>query len=302
MISPPDKSDLKGKSGEVLERDIYDMYKQFGLDRETTDELARLYDLGYDKIIYGATPDHITIDGTEYELDNEAAERYSTALSETLSKVGEVISSDEYQEADDKERMGMLKRLDAYATETAKAAAVPEYDMSQWAESCKGLVDSGESIMTVAMMPYTEKSSSSSSEDNDPRYVKFIKAGVEYNNARDIEEKLTALVPDAGKTNVSDFQKIKAIAEMPIPESDKAAALEVIAENTNFIRKLYGATSSKYSLLEICDIYSAVIAKSDKGSFTQDNFKEVVSERGIPYDIASEIWLAKWEPKNNPYD
>ena len=302
MISPPDKSDLKGKSGEVLERDIYDMYKQFGLDRETTDELARLYDLGYDKIIYGATPDHITIGGTEYELDDEAAERYSTALSETLSKVGEVVSSDEYQEADDKERMGMLKRLNAYATETAKAAAVPEYDMSQWAESCKGLVDSGESIMTVAMMPYTEKSSSSSSEDNDPRYVKFIKAGVEYNNARDIEEKLTALVPDAGKTNVSDFQKIKAIAEMPIPESDKAAALEVIAENTNFIRKLYGATSSKYSLLEICDIYSAVIAKSDKGSFTQDNFKEVVSERGIPYDVASAIWLAKWEPKNNPYD
>ena len=302
MISPPDKSDLKGKSGEVLERDIYDMYKQFGLDRETTDELARLYDLGYDKIIYGATPDHITINGTEYELDDEAAERYSTALSETLSKVGEVISSDEYQEADDKERMGMLKRLNAYATETAKAAAVPEYDMSQWAESCKGLVDSGESIMTVAMMPYTEKSSSSSSEDNDPRYVKFIKAGVEYNNARDIEEKLTALVPDAGKTNVSDFQKIKAIAEMPIPESDKAAALEVIAENTNFIRKLYGATSSKYSLLEICDIYSAVIAKSEKGSFTQDNFKEVVSERGIPYDVASAIWLAKWEPKNNPYD
>ena len=278
------------------------MYRQFGLDRETTDELARLYDLGYDKIIYGATPDHITINGTEYELDDEAAERYSTALSETLSKVGEVISSDEYQEADDKERMGMLKRLNAYATETAKAAAVPEYDMSQWAESCKGLVDSGESIMTVAMMPYTEKSSSSSSEDNDPRYVKFIKAGVEYNNARDIEEKLTALVPDAGKTNVSDFQKIKAIAEMPIPESDKAAALEVIAENTNFIRKLYGATSSKCSLLEICDIYSAVIAKSDKGSFTQDNFKEVVSERGIPYDVASAIWLAKWEPKNNPYD
>lgn len=302
MISPPDKSDLKGKSGEVLERDIYDMYKQFGLDRETTDELARLYDLGYDKIIYGATPDHITINGTEYELDDEAAEKYSTALSETLSKVGEVISSDEYQEADDKERMGMLKRLNAYATETAKAAAVPEYDMSQWAESCKGLVDSGESIMTVAMMPYTEKSSSSSSEDNDPRYVKFIKAGVEYNNARDIEEKLTTLLPDAGKTNVSDFQKIKAIAEMPIPESDKAAALEVIADNTNFIRKLYNATASKCSLLEICDMYSAVIAKSEKGSFTQDNFKEVVSERGIPYDVASAIWLAKWEPKNNPYD
>lgn len=303
LISPPDKSDLKGKRGDILERDVYDMYKQFGLDRETTDELARLYELGYDKIIYGKAPEHITIDGTEYELDDEAAERYSAALSETLSKVGEVISSDEYQEADDKERMGMLKRLNAYATETAKAAAIPEYDMSQWAESCKGLVDSGESIMTVAMMPYTEKSSSSSSGGgNEPRYVKLINAGVEYNNARDIEEKLTTLLPDAGKTNVSDFQKIKAIAEMPIPESDKAAALEVIADNTNFIRKLYNATASKCSLLEICDMYSAVIAKSEKGSFTQDNFKEVVSERGIPYDVASAIWLAKWEPKNNPYD
>lgn len=292
MISPPDKSDLKGKSGEVLERDIYDMYKQFGLDRETTDELARLYDLGYDKIIYGATPDHITIDGTEYELDNEAAERYSTALSETLSKVGEVISSDEYQEADDKERMGMLKRLNAYATETAKAAAVPEYDMSQWAESCKGLVDSGESIMTVAMMPYTEKTSSSSSEDNDPRYVKFIKAGVEYNNARDIEEKLTALVPENGAKSVTQTQKIAAIAYMPIPEDEKSAAIKLIygTAGAKSFEKYQTAMSAGLSSADYADFLAALDRINDNSGVSQEEFKQAVRESGMPDDVAAKLW------------
>lgn len=293
MISPPDKSDLKGKSGEVLERDIYDMYKQFGLDRETTDELARLYDLGYDKIIYGATPDHITIDGTEYELDNEAAERYSTALSETLSKVSEVISSDEYQEADDKERMGMLKRLNAYATETAKAAAVPEYDMSQWAESCKGLVDSGESIMTVAMMPYTEKSSSSSSEDNDPRYVKFIKAGVEYNNARDIEEKLTALVPENGAKSVTQTQKIAAIAYMPIPEDEKSAAIKLIygTAGAKSFEKYQTAMNAGLSSADYADFLAALDRINDNSGVSQEEFKQAVRESGMPDDVAAKLWV-----------
>ena len=293
MISPPDKSDLKGKSGEVLERDIYDMYKQFGLDRETTDELARLYDLGYDKIIYGATPDHITINGTEYELDDEAAERYSTALSETLSKVGEVISSDEYQEADDKERMGMLKRLNAYATETAKAAAVPEYDMSQWAESCKGLVDSGESIMTVAMMPYTEKSSSSSSEDNDPRYVKFIKAGVEYNNARDIEEKLTALVPENGAKSVTQTQKIAAIAYMPIPEDEKSAAIKLIygTAGAKSFEKYQTAMNAGLSSADYADFLAALDRINDNSGVSQEEFKQAVRESGMPDDVAAKLWV-----------
>lgn len=293
MISSPDKSDLKGKSGEVLERDIYDMYKQFGLDRETTDELARLYDLGYDKIIYGATPDHITIDGTEYELDDEAAERYSTALSETLSKVGEVISSDEYQEADDKERMGMLKRFNAYATETAKAAAVPEYDMSQWAESCKGLVDSGESIMTVAMMPYTEKSSSSSSEDNDPRYVKFIKAGVEYNNARDIEEKLTALVPENGAKSVTQTQKIAAIAYMPIPEDEKSAAIKLIygTAGAKSFEKYQTAMNAGLSSADYADFLAALDRINDNSGVSQEEFKQAVRESGMPDDVAAKLWV-----------
>lgn len=293
MISPPGKSNLKGKTGEVLERDIYDMYKQFGLDRETTDELARLYELGYDKIIYGKTPEHITVDGTEYELDEEAAERYSAALCETLSKVSEVISSDEYQEADDKERMGMLKRLNAYATETAKAAAIPAYDMSQWAESCKGLIDSGESIMTVAMMPYTEKAASNNSgEDNDPRYVKLIKAGVEYNNARDIDEKLTSLVPENGSKSVTQTQKIAAIAYMPIPEDEKSAAIKLIYGTTGSksFERYQTATNAGLSSADYADFLAALDRINDNSGVSQDEFKQAVRESGMPDDVAAQLW------------
>ena len=187
----------------------------------------------------------------------------------------------------------MLKRLNAYATETAKAAAVPEYDMSQWAESCKGLVDSGESIMTVAMMPYTEKMSSSSSEDNDPRYVKFIKAGVEYNNARDIEEKLTALVPENGAKSVTQTQKIAAIAYMPIPEDEKSAAIKLIygTAGAKSFEKYQTAMNAGLSSADYADFLAALDRINDNSGVSQEEFKQAVRESGMPDDVAAKLWV-----------
>lgn len=293
MISPPDKSDLKGKSGEVLERDIYDMYKQFGLDRETTDEIARLYEAGYDKIIMGSIPDSITIDGVEYAIDGEAAEKYKHSRAEVLSLLSDVISSNGYQEADDETRNDMLKRLNSFAYETAKAAAVPEYDMAQWAESCQDLLKMGEEIEAIALMPYTDKKSSSgSAEDNDPRYVKLIKAGVEYNNARDIEEKLTTLVPERGAKSVTQTQKVVAIAYMTIPEEEKSVAIELIygTAGAKSFEKYKTATSAGLSSADYADFLTTLDRINDNSGVSQDEFKQAVRESGMPDYVAEQLW------------
>lgn len=293
MISPPGKSDLKGKSGDVLERDIYDMYKQFGLDRETTDEIARLYEAGYDKIIMGSIPDSITINGVEYAIDDEAAEKYKHSRAEVLSLLSDVISSNGYQEADDETRNDMLKRLNSFAYETAKAAAVPEYDMAQWAESCQDLLELGEEIEAIALMPYTEKKSSSgSAEDNDPRYVKLIKAGVEYNNARDIEEKLTTLVPERGAKSVTQTQKVVAIAYMTIPEEEKSVAIELIYGTTGAksFEKYKTATSAGLSSADYADFLTTLDRINDNSGVSQDEFKQAVRESGMPDYVAEQLW------------
>lgn len=293
MISPPGKSDLKGKSGEVLERDIYDMYKQFGLDRETTDEIARLYEAGYDKIIMGSIPDSITIDGVEYAIDGEAAEKYKHSRAEVLSLLSDIINSNGYQEADDKTRNDMLKRLNSFAYETAKAAAVPEYDMAQWAESCQELLKMGEEIEAVALMPYTEKKSNTGGdEDNDPRYVKLIKAGVEYNNARDIEEKLTTLVPENGAKSVTQTQKVAAIAYMTIPEDEKSAAIKLIYGTTGAksFEKYQTSTNAGLSSADYADFLAALDRINDNSGVSQEEFKQAVRESGMPDDVAAQLW------------
>lgn len=293
MISPPGKSDLKGKSGNILERDIYDMYKQFGLDRATTDEIARLYEAGYDKIIMGSIPESITIDGTEYVLDEEATEKYKRSREAVLSLLADVINSNGYQEADDKTRSDMLKRLNSFAHETGKAAAVPEYDMAQWAESCQDLIEMGKDIEAVALMPYTEKATAgSSADDNDPRYVKLVKAGVEYNNARDIEEKLTTLVPESGAKTVTATQKVAAIAYMPIPEGEKSAAIKLIYGTTGAksFEKYQVATSAGMSSADYADFLAALDRINDNSSVSQEEFKQAVRASGMPDAVAEQLW------------
>ena len=241
----------------------------------------------------GSIPDSITIDGVEYAIDGEAAEKYKHSRAEVLSLLSDVISSNGYQEADDETRNDMLKRLNSFAYETAKAAAVPEYDMAQWAESCQDLLEMGEEIEAIALMPYTEKKSSSgSAEDNDPRYVKLIKAGVEYNNARDIEEKLTTLVPERGAKSVTQTQKVAAIAYMTIPEDEKIAAIKLIYGTTGAksFEKYKTATSAGLSSADYADFLTTLDRINDNSGVSQDEFKQAVRESGMPDYVAEQLW------------
>ena len=283
MISPPDKSDLKGKSGEVLERDIYDMYKKFGFDRETTDELARLYEAGYKKAVISDTPDSITVNGEELELNEAQRQEYNSAAGKALKHLEDVISSNEYQTSSDKDKADMLGRLNEYAKAVAKAAVIGE-KTEGFAANVPGWLDDG---MTWGQI--------FSGNTNDNKTAsKYSAAGLSPSIVRDILDELDRIVVEEGK-NPSTPQKVHAIGYMTIPEADKEVALSIALSEKAYTRYMLarrnGVSSADYAdFLEVLDRIDV-----NGGNPSREDFKTAVERTKLNLNAAREIWATYWK-------
>lgn len=297
LIVPPAKSDLKDLHGDAQERAVYDMLNEYGVDKDTAKEVARLYAAGYTKAMAGDIPEKITVDGEEFDIDPD---RYKEALGETLSKLGEVISSSEYKNADDKAKADMLRRVNEFAHATAKADACNEYDPPAWVQGGQDLVDMGKGIMSVATMPYSpKKESSNDGEKDDTRFVKLVKGGVEYNNAADIEETLNNITPSNGKST-RDLDKLIAIAEMPIGEDEKDAAFKVLLSESSY-KKYNQAMGTGLLSVQYADFMKALDRINDNSNVSQDEFVQAVDASGISHDAARQMWYARGWKKTSPW-
>lgn len=297
LIVPPAKSDLKDLHGDAQERAVYDMLNEYGVDKDTAKEVARLYAAGYTKAMAGDIPEKITVDGEEFDIDPD---RYKEALGETLSKLGEVISSSEYKNADDKAKADMLRRVNEFAHATAKADACNEYDPPAWVQGGQDLVDMGKGIMSVATMPYSpKKESSNDGEKDDTRFVKLVKGGVEYNNAADIEETLNNITPSNGKST-RDLDKLIAIAEMPIGEDEKDAAFKVLLSESSY-KKYNQAMGTGLLSVQYADFAKALDRINDNSNVSQDEFVQAVDASGISHDAARQMWYARGWKKTSPW-
>lgn len=297
LIVPPAKSDLKDLHGDAQERAVYDMLNEYGVDKNTAKEVARLYAAGYTKAMAGDIPEKITVDGEEFDIDPD---RYKEALGETLSKLGEVISSSEYKNADDKAKADMLRRVNEFAHATAKADACNEYDPPAWVQGGQDLVDMGKGIMSVATMPYSpKKESSNDGEKDDTRFVKLVKGGVEYNNAADIEETLNNITPSNGKST-RDLDKLIAIAEMPIGEDEKDAAFKVLLSESSY-KKYNQAMGTGLLSVQYADFMKALDRINDNSNVSQDEFVQAVDASGISHDAARQMWYARGWKKTSPW-
>lgn len=297
LIVPPAKSDLKDLHGDAQERAVYDMLNEYGVDKDTAKEVARLYAAGYTKAMAGDIPEKITVDGEEFDIDPD---RYKEALGETLSKLGEVISSSEYKNADDKAKADMLRRVNEFAHATAKADACNEYDPPAWVQGGQDLFDMGKGIMSVATMPYSpKKESSNDGEKDDTRFVKLVKGGVEYNNAADIEETLNNITPSNGKST-RDLDKLIAIAEMPIGEDEKDAAFKVLLSESSY-KKYNQAMGTGLLSVQYADFAKALDRINDNSNVSQDEFVQAVDASGISHDAARQMWYARGWKKTSPW-
>ena len=297
LIDSPKKSDLNELHGGAMNQAVYDMLKEYGLDKDSAAELARLYSEGYTKAVAGDIPKTITVDGEEFEIDSE---KYGEVLGETLSKLGDVINSKEYQSANDDEKAAMLRRVNEFAHATAKKATCENYDPPAWVQGGQDLIDMGKGIMAVATMPYaSQKESSSSNEKDDTRFVKLVKSGIEYNNAADIEQALQDIKPSNGKS-VRDLDKIIAVAELPIGEDEKDAAFKVLLNEKTYEKYKQGIGAGLLSV-QYADFLKALDRINDNSSVSQDEFISAVEASGISHEAARKLWYARGWKTTSPW-
>lgn len=299
MFAAPKKSDLNELSGAAQERAVYDMVKEYGASKQDAKEIARLYSEGYTKAVAGDVPDSITVDGEKIQLTKEDKEKYKTVMGETLSKISEVLNSEEYRAADDQEKENMLRRVNEFAHATAKKAVNSEYEMPSWTQSAQDLIDMGKGIMSVAAMPYSSKKASSSSESEDNRFTQLVKGGIEYNNAADIERTLQDITPSNGKS-VRDVDKLVAVAEMPIGEDEKDIAFAIILGSKTYEEYKTaikaGALSYQYA-----DFRKELERINDNSSVSQEEFETAANASNLPTEAAKQMWYARGWKKQSPW-
>ena len=150
-----DKSDLRGMDAETagMATNII-LRNRTGeiLDRSVTDELARLYREGYREAVPTAIPDSFTYAGTTVEIKDRKAysETWGGIVGDNLE---DLLGSNEYADADDKARKGMIDRLYDYATVQARKGAEPGYSVTGnstygWTEKADEALKAGISLTT----------------------------------------------------------------------------------------------------------------------------------------------------------
>ena len=124
------KGDLKGMDPNVAGTAANMIMKNrtgVNLERAATDELSRLYAAGFSDAIPNATPDSFSYGGNEVKVKDKKA--YSKTWGDVVSdNLEELISTKEYQDADDKTKNSMIKKLYQYATVQARKGADSEYE------------------------------------------------------------------------------------------------------------------------------------------------------------------------------
>lgn len=190
------KTDLKGMDSEAVAMATNIIMRNrtgVSLDRAVTDELSRLYSAGYKNAVPTAIPDSFTYNGEKVEITNRKAygETWSGIVGDNLE---ELMSSDEYEKADDKTRQRMIDKLYDYATVQARKQEDPSYDVTGnstygWTVKAEECVDAGMDLNT-AIGAITAIGSLSSDKDENGNSISGSKKEkvVEYINGLDLTD------------------------------------------------------------------------------------------------------------------
>lgn len=267
-----------------LETDIANLYSnKLDLSDEIAEELARLYEAGYKNAVITDTPESVTIEGEEIELNEALRQKYNDAAGKALEYLEEVIGSDEYQAASDEDKAKMLNRLNGYAGDVAKAA-VTGAKLEGFAANVPEWLDEGMSWGQIV----------SGNTNENKIAAKYYEAGVEPRVVNEVVETLKAIEPEDGKKPTTS-QKVRAIGYMTISESNKEAALSVALSEKAYTRYMIarnnGVSSADYAdFLEILDHIDV-----NGGDPSRDDFKTAVERANFNRNAAREIWATYWK-------
>lgn len=135
-------------------------------------------------------------------------------------------------------------------------------------------------------------------------FVELTDAGMSGTNAAKALDTIDDLEPLAGKDQVSDIQKMRAVADMPFSESDKLATMKTVLDEYTFakvqIASDYGVKVKSFvSFKEILPKYDA----DKSGSYKQAEVENALNNmKGLSNDQKAALWQLQTGGKNNPYN
>lgn len=147
-----EKSDLKHQHGRALTAKVRDLLKdRTGRDStETADIVAGLYDDGYTDAVPTATPDSVTIDKKERELNAYQTQVYEKAWRKAVGgELDRLVTLNAFRSADGETQAKMLKKLYTYAGEMAKAAVFDDYEPKKFAGEYADAAKKGRSVAAL---------------------------------------------------------------------------------------------------------------------------------------------------------
>ena len=154
-VKHADRNGLKGLSGDALELRLGHIMSE-RLEEpsdELTTEIAGLYAAGYTEAVPTAVPTSVSIDGVDHSLNLVQQQTYSnvwqSAVGESLE---ELIRRDAYQNADQKTRAAMVKKLYTFAANEAKGAVFEEYDSAEANKRADAVMDAGATLEQYAQI------------------------------------------------------------------------------------------------------------------------------------------------------
>ena len=307
-----------------------------GISDEHKEEIARLYVAGGVGAVPSAIPSSVSYtkaDGEEVkiELNGKQQEKYRKVWKDTISgAIGELLSSDEYEQADDEGKAELLDKLYKYANQIAQNAVVPEKEIAKWVQQGQNAVDDGipleeyicfrialgkidgkddsgetvDGLKAQRCMEYLE-SMGWSDEQEKHIYIDVLASESKKEDTRALME--AGLTWEQTNDIVSilgnkKWEHMNAIIESNASEKVKAKALEVYAsdEEKNLIR-----TGYKFGLL--LKWYAEVRNNADSdgsGTISQEEAAAYIYGMGLTISDAAYLWQMVTdgkEGKKNPF-
>ena len=232
-FATPEKSSLEGLEDDALVTRVRDILSQRlnEVSELTAQTVATLYTAGYSNALPSNTPSSVSVKGEDgktaetVEFDAFKQQFYNRVWTETVgTAVDELTAMPEFEAAGTEDQVKMLRKVYDYADGMAKAEVVDGYQPSNTILNAAEEIAAGASLAEWALYDVL-------SADVSGNFDRAVDQGLDYESALEVAE----AVEDAGE-GASSAEKYLAVAELPLSELDKEAALEGIMSESAYER------------------------------------------------------------------
>lgn len=232
-LGEANRASLEGLEDDALVTRVRDILSQRlnEVSEQTAQTVATLYTAGYSNALPSNTPASVSVKSEDgktaetVEFDAFKQQFYNRVWTETVgTAVDELTAMPEFEAAGPEDQVKMLRKVYDYADGMARAEVVEGYQPSNTILNAAEEIAAGASLAEWALYDVL-------SADVSGNFDRAVDQGLDYESALEVAE----AVEDAGE-GASSAEKYLAVAELPLSELDKEAALEGIMSESAYER------------------------------------------------------------------